>query len=61
MPGYTGGQPRLLRRESLMPPEGESLRIYEHLDSAILSWGRCDGRRMIEPVGGERGLLLLLL
>ena len=43
------------------PLWGESLRVYGHVDSAIPSWGQCGGWGVVEPVGGERGLLLLLL
>ena len=43
------------------PLWGESLRVYGHVDSAIPSWGRCGGCSVVELVGGEGGLLLLLL
>jgi hypothetical protein len=62
MPGYTGGGHRAFFVVSrCCPLWGESLRIYGHVDPVILSWGRCGGRRMVEPVVGDRGLLLLLL
>jgi hypothetical protein len=61
MSEYTGGQPLLLRHESLLPHVGEGLRIYGHVNSAIPSWGRGDGRRGIEPVGGEWLLLFFVV
>jgi hypothetical protein len=43
------------------PMCGEGLRVYGHVDPAIPSWMRGGGRCVIEPVGGEWNLLLLLL
>ena len=59
-PECTGGPPRLLRRESLVPLCGEGLRIYGHVDPAIPVWVRGGVSGLIEPVGGEWWLLLFL-
>ncbi len=54
------GAPPLLRRESPPPLVWGGLRIYGHVDPAILAWVRGGVSGFIEPVGDERLLLLLL-
>ena len=44
-----------------VPWWGESLRVYGHVDFAILSWGRCGGWRVVKPVGGEGRLFLFFV
>jgi hypothetical protein len=60
MPGCTGGRHSFSVMNLGCPLRGEGLRVYGHVDSAIPSWGRVGGRRLIKPVGGEWWLLWLL-